>query len=170
MEIIARLVDHGDILSDLILEKLGGMVAHAELFTEAGTVIGAYAEGGVQERPLDYDHGKFRTEILIALPTDADTVAKVDHFMRAPEVMHEPYDYLGLLDFTEHFDFHQQHKVFCSALLVDALRWTNYFPHPLPISAHKVYPVLLQQMLLCRPDAKIITRDDPIFKAHIAGT
>jgi hypothetical protein len=169
-EILVRFVDHGDLLSDAIRREMGGMVAHAEAIMLGGTVIGAYALGGVQERPLDYDHGKFRTEILIALPTDTDTVTKFEHYLRAPEVLGEKYDYFGLADFIEHFDFHHHHKVFCSALITDALRGSLYFPHPLPIPAHKVHPVLLQQMVLCRPDARIITRDHYIFKVHIAGT
>jgi hypothetical protein len=167
-EIMIRFVNHGDGLSDAIIDEMGGMVAHAEAVMKGGTVIGAYAEGGVQERPLDYDHGKFKTEIIIALPTDADTVAKFEHYMRA--VIGEPYDYTGLADFIEHFDVHRIHRIFCSALVDDALRGCMYFPHPLPIPAHKVPPVMLQQMVLCRPDARIITREDPIFKAHIAGT
>ena len=130
-----------------------------------GKVIGAFAEGGVQERPMDYDGGKFGTEILIALPCDDATEARFEHYLRA--VIGENYDFSGLAKFVEHFDFHLGHHVFCSALIDDALRGSDYFPHPLPIPAHEVNPRMLQQMVLCRPDAKIVTRDDPIFKAHI---
>lgn len=167
-EIYVRFVNHGDGLSDAILLEIGGMVAHAEAIVRGGTIIGAFAEGGVQERPLNYDGGKFKYEIIAALPTDDETAAKFEHYLRS--VIGEPYDYTGLAGFVEHFDLHREHHIFCSALIDDALRGCLYFPRPLPIPAHKVSPVMLQQMVFVRPDIRIVTRDDPAFKAHIAGT
>jgi hypothetical protein len=90
--------------------------------------------------------------------------------VNAPEVFGEKYDYFGLGDFVQLFgDWHQGHKVFCSALITDAARGSGIFIHPLPIHAHGVSPLMLQQMTLCRDDAQIITRDDPIFKAHVSA-
>jgi hypothetical protein len=43
------------------------------------------------------------------------------------------------------------------------------FKHALPIHAHGVSPVMLQQMALARDDSIIITRDDQIFKRHISA-
>ena len=171
--VIWRFVAHDDEITDLIIKatcKTGGQVAHAEGLMRGGTIIGAFAEGGVQERPLDYDGGKFQFEAFIAIPVSAETQAVFEHYLRSPEVFHEPYDYFGLGDFVQMIgDWHESHKVFCSALIVDAARWEDrIFKHKLPIHAHGVSPVMLEEMVRCRDDSIIITRDDPIFLAHIA--
>jgi hypothetical protein len=171
--VIWRFVAHDDEITRLIIAstcKTGGQVAHAEAIMRGGTIIGAFAEGGVQERAMDYDGGKFQFEQLIAIPVSADVQAKFEHYLRAPEVFGEKYDYFGLGDFVQLFgDWHQGHKVFCSALITDAARGSGIFIHRLPIHAHGVSPLMLQQMTLCRDDALIITRDDPIFKAHVSA-
>lgn len=167
--IIIRLVDHDDPLSKAILLNIGGEIAHAEAIMRGGTVIGAFAEGGVQERPLNYDGGKFKKEMLLALPADDEMTAKFEHYLRSPEVIGEPYDYSGIANFIHPgIDLHKKHHVFCSALIHDDLRWISWLPNPLPISGHYVTPILLQQELLARPDVKMIERNDPIFIKHIA--
>lgn len=171
--VLWRFVAHDDEITRLIIKatcKTGGQVAHAEAIMRGGTIIGAFAEGGVQERRLDYDGGKFAFEQLIAIPVTAEIQAAFEHYMRSPEVMGEKYDYFGLFDFVQLIgDWHSGHKVFCSALVTDATRYVGIFKHPLPIHAHGVSPVMLQQMALARDDAKIVTRDDPVFIAHIAA-
>ena len=171
MDIIISLVDHDDVLSRSILLKTGGQYAHAEAITPQGTVIGAFALGGVQERPIDYDGGKFLRKLFLLLPTDDATAAAFYHYLRAPTVMGEPYAYKDVIKIASPIPFsdHERHHVFCSALMVDALRGSGYFPHPLPIPAHDVYPVMLQQMLLCRPDVRPVLRTDPEFISHISG-
>ena len=164
--IIIRLVRHDDPLSWAIIQNIGGEVAHAEAIMKGGTVIAAFAEGGVQERPMDYDGGKFVKEILFALPADDDMTARFEHYGRA--CIGESYDFTGLTEFIHlGVDMHAKHHVFCSALVQDMLRGCLFFSSPLPIPAHYVSPVLLQQELLVRPDVKVITRDDPVFIAHI---
>ncbi len=161
-----RLVNHGDGLSDAILLETGGLVAHAETIMPGGTIIGAFAEGGVQERPLDYDGGVYKYEVLVALPMDGQMSAAFHHYLRS--CIGEPYDYMGLAKFVEHFDLHRRHMVFCSALVQDALRGCSYFPRPLPIPAHESSPRILHQTLFGRPDIRVITRSDPLFVAHIS--
>lgn len=171
--VIWRFVAHGDEITRLIIAatcKTGGQVAHAEAIMRGGTIIGAFAEGGVQERRLDYDGGKFAFEQLISIPVTAEVQAKFEHYMRSPNVMGEKYDYFGLFDFVQLIgDWHASHKVFCSALVTDAARYVGIFKHPLPIHAHGVSPIMLQQMALARDDAQIVTRDSDIFKAHISA-
>ena len=176
--IIIRLVRHNDLLSDAIVADCYGdwtpweaskEIAHAEAVMLGGTVIGAYAEGGVQERPLDYDHGNFKYEEFVGLPADADMTAKLEHYLRSPEVLGEKYDYTGLFEFAElAIEGHLRHHVFCSALVDDALRGCGYFPRPLPVPAHKINPLFLKQMLYARPDIVIMDRTSPVFLAHIA--
>ena len=81
--IIIRLVRHDDPLSWAIIQNTGGEVAHAEAIMKGGTVVGAFAEGGVQERRLDYDGGKFVKEILFSLPADDAMSAAFEHYGRA---------------------------------------------------------------------------------------
>ena len=172
--IIIRLVCHDDLLSAAIVRDIygelttsGNEIAHAEAVMWGGTVIGAYAEGGVQERKLDYDGGRFKHEVLIRLPVDDDMAAKFEHYLRA--VVGEPYDYTGLFEFAElALAGHISHHVFCSALIDCALRGCGYFPRPLPVPAHKINPLFLQQMLYVRPDIMMISRTDLSFLAHIA--
>jgi hypothetical protein len=166
MSIIISLVDHDDVLSRSILVRTGGEYAHAEAITPQGTIIGAFALGGVQERPIDYDGGKFLRKLFLLLPTDDATSAAFHHYLRA--CLGEPYAFRDIAGFVSPFDLHEAHRVFCSALMVDALRGSSYFPHPLPIPAHCVYPVLLQQMLLVRPDVRPVLRTDPEFVSHIS--
>jgi hypothetical protein len=170
--VVWRFVAHDDEITRLIIAstcKTGGQVAHAEAVMRGGTIIGAFAEGGVQERALNYDGGKFQFEALVAIPVSAETQAVFEHYLRSPEVLGEPYDYFGLGDFVQMIgDWHQGHKVFCSALITDAARGAGIFKHPLPIYAHGISPIMLEQMTLCRDDSIIITRDDLIFKAHIS--
>ncbi len=164
--IIIRLVCHDDPLSAAIILEIGGVVAHAEAIVPGGTIIGAFAEGGVQERTLDYDGGKLKHEVLIGLPVSAELEAAFYHYLRA--CVGEPYDFTGLAKFIEHFDFHRKHMVFCSALMQDALRGCLYLPRPLPIPAHETSPRILHQMLFSRPDIQILTRDDPLFVSHVS--
>ena len=163
--IIVHLVLHDDPLSKAILIRTGGRFAHAEALTPEGTLIGAFAEGGVQERPLDYGTEKIVDEAWVACPADDDTSARFYHYLRAPEVMGEPYAYTDIAGFQLPFDLPHHHAVFCSALIVDAFRGCLWFPRPLPIPAHNVSPNMLNQMLYARPDIKIITRTSPEFLA-----
>ena len=170
--IIIRLVRHDDPLSDAIILNIGGEVAHAEAIMTGGTVIGAFAEGGVQERPLDYDGGKFKKEILLALLVDDAMTIAFEHYLRSPQVLGEGYDYAGIVNFIHlGFDSHGKHRVFCSALIHDDLRWIGFFPRPLPIPGHYINPLMLQQELLCQPEDRVrsITRGDPVYLKHIAG-
>jgi hypothetical protein len=165
---IIRLVCHDDPLSWAILKNIGGVIAHAEAVMKGGTVIGAFAEGGVQERPLDYDSGKFVREILFELPTDDAMNAAFEHYLRAPEVMSEPYDYAGVANFVHlGVDFHTKHHVFCSALIHDDLRWVKWWPRPMPIPGHYVTPIVLHQQLLADQRTRVITRDDSAFIAQV---
>ena len=165
--IIIHLVDHDNLLSQAIKLYKKGRFAHAEAFTPQGTIIGAFAIGGVQERPLDYGTEKILDEVWLALKADDDMSAKFYHYLRSPEVMGEKYAYTDIVGFLEPFKLPHWHAVFCSALIDDALRWVGWFPRPLPIAAHDVDPTTLHQMLYCQDEdrVKIITRQSPEFLA-----
>jgi hypothetical protein len=174
--VVVRLVNHGDGLSKAIISEQGGMIAHAEVpMPGTQTVIGAYAEHGVIERPLNYDDGKFEYETFVLLEVEDAVADAFHHYLRAVAAKKEPYDFPGLIDYVQFLDLHKKHWVFCSALVVDAMRLNRgavtddtprIFPRGLPKPAHFVSPVWLQQMLYARPDIKIISRDSPEFIAH----
>jgi uncharacterized protein YycO len=171
---ILRGVRHKDKLSDLIIMNTGGVLAHFEGIMEGGTVIGAFAEGGVQERPLNYDGGIFAVEILFELPASDEMNTKFEHYLRA--CVGEPYDYSGIVNFIHPgADLHSRHHVVCSALIQAALRGIGgdehapkWWSREMPIDAHYVTPLILHQELLADQRTRIITRDDPVFLAHIA--
>lgn len=167
INLIIRLVTHPDPLSDAILMTIGGTVAHAELILRGGTTVGAFALGGVQERPWDYDSGIFRKEILVALDVDADMAAKAEHYARA--CIGEPYDFTGLLEFAQiKIPGHIPHHVFCSAFVDDVLRGCEFFERPLPIPARDINPRMLHQMLFVLRNLRIVTRDDPEFVEYVS--
>jgi len=139
--------------------------SHVEAVTTDGKYLGAHTEG-VEARPMDWDAGKFAKEQFMLLPaTDAQT-AKWQHYLRA--VIGEPYDFGAIAAFVSHFDMRQKHHVICSALQTLALRWCEYFPRNLEIPAHRISVRDLRLGLRMRPDTRVITKDDPIFAAHIA--
>ena len=160
--IIVRLVLHNDLLSKGIIFRTNGEYAHAEAITPQGTIIGSYAEGGVQERPLDYDKGNYEKELLLLLNATSEQSDKFYHYLRAPEVLGEKYGFIDILGFASGLHIHIPHEVICSALITLSLRGCDWLPRSLPMAAHTVSPALLHQMLFARAidDFKIITRDE----------
>lgn len=168
--IILRFVRHDDLLTKAILLQTGGQFAHAEALTPENTYIGAYAEGGVQERPRLYDAGRFEEEQFLLLVADSAASAKFYHYLRDPNVLGEKYGFADIVEFVTHLRTHQGHHVVCSALQALALRACEYLPRPLPLAAHEISPVILQLGLLMRPDVREITSSDPWLIAHIKPT
>lgn len=161
--IIVRFVRHDDILSDMIIEKTGGQHSHAESLTPEGTIIGAYAEGltplsisqgGVRERPANYDGGKFVCERYLALPADSDTTNRYYHYLRA--CIGEPYGFFDLSSFVlpdivASQGVHIKHHVFCSMLVMLALRGCGWLPNLLSVPAHFISPRDAELVISSRP-------------------
>ena len=176
MTIYVRLVRHDDPLSWAIIQNIGGVVAHAEAIMKGGTVVGAFAEGGVQERPLDYDGGKFLKEIIFELPAPPEMSDRFEHYMRA--IKGEPYDFSGIMDSLHlGYDFHAKKHLFCSAAVHDALRGLgdgrdesmHYYSRATPMGGHYVTPIVLHQQMEVDARTRIVERTDPAFVAHIAS-
>jgi hypothetical protein len=169
--IILRFVRHNDLCSDIIIRGVGGSYSHVEAVTPDGRYLGAFGEGykdipaGVSARPMDYDAGKWADEKFMLLPADDSMSGVFYHYLRA--CIGEPYDWGGLSVFTHVGDLHMEHHVFCSAFMTDGLRGCLYFPTSLPIRAHDVSPRDLDLGLTMRPDTRVITPDDPVFRSHI---
>lgn len=141
--------------------------SHVEAVTTDGKYLGAHTEG-VAARPMDWDAEKFQRELFLALPATDDQTAKWMHYLRA--CIGEAYGYAAIFGFITHFDLNEHHTTICSGLQTLACRWCNVLPRPLPVPAHRVSVRDLRLGLMMRPDLIEITPDDPLFKAHIAGT
>jgi hypothetical protein len=143
--------------------------SHVEALTPDGYYIGAHSTG-VEKRPMNYDAGAvgLREKFVLLTVTD-EQAAKFYHYLNAPEVLGERYDFWAILGFVLRFNINKAHTVVCSALMTLALRWILFFPYPLPVFAHKI-SVRDLDLMLDRPDVRVIQKNGPEFTAHIAGT
>ena len=167
--VIARFVHVKSTITDMILfQSSGGQYSHVELVTDDGKYIGAHV-AGVEARPMDYDAGTFERELFMLLPMRAEAAAKCLHYMRAVADKHEGYNLLSILGFTTHFDLTKPGTTICSALVLLALRWCEYFPRPFTIPAHRLSVRDLFIVLMGRPDMEVIEKTDPRFTAYVSA-
>ena len=140
--------------------------SHVEALTPDGFYIGAHSTG-VEKRPLGYDAGaaELREQFLLLEVTD-DQARTFYHYLNSPEVIGEPYGFWDILGFVFYFNAHKRHTVVCSALQTLALRACGFFPHPLPMFAHKISVGMLE-LMLDRPDVRPIEGNRPEFLTHV---
>jgi hypothetical protein len=143
-----RFVTAQDLVSDAIRFAEDFPYSHVEAVTPAGTFLGAHADGGVLDRPNDYDKGKFSAEHFVTIIVDQLTQDKFYAYLQGK--IGTPYDYQAILGFASRFDLHKTGAVICSALQTLALRACLYFPYPLAVPAHEVSPRDLALMLSTR--------------------
>lgn len=166
--IILRFVYDPGLVTKLITfdsDEPGGF-CHVEAVMPGGTYLGAHVTG-VAARSMNYDAGKFTREKFVLLPATVGQTEKWAHYLRA--TIGEPYDFAAIAGFVSHLDLRQKHHVICSALQTLALRWCEYLPVPLPVPAHRVSVRDLELGLAMRPDAREISKDDPVFIGHISA-
>lgn len=113
--------------------------SHVEAVTPDGTYLGAHFDGGVMDRPADYDKATMTNELFVELDTDLSQTNAFYAFLRGK--IGSPYDWKSILDFIDPFqDHHDSQHVICSALQTLALRSCGWFPAPLPVPAHQISP------------------------------
>src|SRR5690242_9104371 len=102
MPITLRFVTADNLASALIRRVSRGPVSHVEFIAPDGqTVIGAFDDLGVAERPIDYE--TVTKDIRIAIETDkADAV-----YSSARALVGEPYDWKGVFGFLADEDTHE---------------------------------------------------------------
>jgi hypothetical protein len=144
-----RFVTQGDLVSRGIRFAEDFAFSHVEAVTPTGTYLGAHADGGVLDRPNDYDKGKFTAEKFVTL-TDAAPGADAAFYAYLNSKLNEPYDYKAIFGFVSRLDLHTTGTVICSALQTLALRTCTYFPFPLAVRAHETSPRDLGMMLSVR--------------------
>lgn len=144
-----RFVTAQDAVSDGIRFAEDFAYSHVEAVTPWGTYLGAHADGGVLDRPHDYDKGQFTAEKFVDL-VDAPPAREAPFYAFLKGKIGTPYDYEAILGFVSRFDLHQAGHVICSALQAIALRRCGYFANPLAAPAHEVSPRDLALMLSAR--------------------
>lgn len=63
--------------------QYGFWASHVEAVMPEGTLLGAHAEGGVMNRPCDYDAGQWTRQEFVDFPATADQTDGFHCFMRA---------------------------------------------------------------------------------------
>lgn len=119
--------------------------SHVEAVTPDGTYLGAHYDGGVMERPSNYDAASMTNQVFIDLDADLSQTNAFYAYLRGK--LGAPYDWKSILDFIDPFhNLHDSQHVICSALQTLALRTCGWFPAPLPVPAHQISP---RDLLLC---------------------
>jgi hypothetical protein len=144
-----RFVTAHDLVSDAIRFAEDFAYSHVEAATPWGTYLGAHADGGVRDRPSDYDKGQFSAEKFVTV-TDAPSALEAPFYAFLKSKIGTPYDYEAIFGFASRLDLHQTAHVICSALQAIALRNVRYFANPLAAPAHEVSPRDLALMLSAR--------------------
>ncbi|HEX4041777.1 MAG TPA: hypothetical protein VHY10_08765 [Xanthobacteraceae bacterium] len=144
-----RFVTANDVVSDAIRFAEDFPYSHVEAVTPWGTYLGAHADGGVLDRPNDYDKGSFAAEKFVLL-NDTPPGAEASFYAFLKAKIGTPYDYEAILGFVSRLDLHKTGDVICSALQAQALRGCRYFPFPIAVHSHEVSPRDLALMLSAR--------------------
>jgi hypothetical protein len=128
--------------------------SHAECVTPAGTRIGEFGFGGMQERPFNYDtkdvallpKGKTsealplgnRCEIIVPLEVSQEQSDKFYKMARAS--LGQGYDWSAIPGFALSGHHHKVGRAVCSAKMFLLLRAVNYFKWPVSVPAHLINP------------------------------
>lgn len=132
---------------------------HVEAVMPDGKYIGAYHEG-VGIRDPGYDDSTWSHQLFLDLPcTEAQQRAHEAYLRKR---IGTPYDWMSIVGFVAHMDFHSTHHLICSALAHMSLRQPEapYFPYPLAIPAHQTSPAILAIVL-----SGIVRVGDPEVRA-----
>lgn len=57
-------------ISKAICDETRSEICHVDIMTPVGTLIGAHASGGIQERPTDYEAWGLRIRVTLDVPDD----------------------------------------------------------------------------------------------------
>lgn len=111
--------------------------SHVEMLSRDGAhYIGAHIEDGIQARPIGYDAGQFKAELLLDLGPEGDDAA----FAYMESKIGTPYDWTSIIDFLLPINWHQYNHLICSAFGLITLRKKQFFPKPVAWPAHMTSP------------------------------
>lgn len=137
--ITIRFVTGDDIVSNGIRAfEYGFWATHAEALMPDGTLLGAHAEGGVQARLHDYDHGQFTREEYVSLPASPEQTDAFHAFLRSQ--IGKPYDFEAIAGIVAERDWQAPDSWFCSELQAAALSKCGWFATELATEFNHVTP------------------------------
>lgn len=117
--------------------------SHVDAVTDNG-YLGAHADGGVLERPFDYDKGSWTAQAFWSLSCSDLGLESWQAYLRGR--IGRPYDFAAILGFVLRDGLHDKLHVICSALQTMALREIGVFGFPLAVPAHETSPRDLAMM------------------------
>lgn len=140
---IIRFVQGSEIFSQLIVAQektaMPFTPSHVEAVTPDGAFyLGSLVDGGVQKRPVGYDTGTIKHELLLTLPVTPEQDTAFWAFL--DNNIGEPYDSAAIFGFVIPVHEHLLNHAICSALITLALRACVWFPFPLAAPAHLIDP------------------------------
>jgi hypothetical protein len=118
--------------------EYGFWASHTEALMPEGTLLGAHVDGGVMERPRDYDKGQYTKDIVVSIPTPQDMADKFHAFLRSQ--IGKPYDVEAILAFVARRDWQSPDAWFCSELQAAALVACGWFASPLATEFNHITP------------------------------
>lgn len=118
--------------------EYGFWASHAEVVMPEGTLLGAHYDGGVQNRPGDYDAGKFTRELIVPLSVEQSVADKFHAFLR--DQLGKPYDTTAILAMLVQRTWTDPDSWFCSELVAAALMHCGWFSSSLAISVDHITP------------------------------
>jgi hypothetical protein len=137
-----RFVEHPGIFTDLCgIVQYGVKYTHVDAKTSEGTYLGALLLGGVQERKLDYDGGKFTHETFVHLNMTPEQETKF--FARLRSHVGQPYDPIAILYFFGPFSSHNWHDPGaweCTSYIADGLIFCGWLPENKVVPACRMTP------------------------------
>jgi hypothetical protein len=137
--ITVRFVEGETLVTEaIVLAEYGFWAAHVEAVMPDGTVLGAYADGGVQIRPRDYDKSKFQRELLVNIDVEDVVTDRFYAFLR--KQLGKPYDVEAILAFVSGRDWQRDDSWFCSELQAAALVDCGWFAAPLATEFNHITP------------------------------
>lgn len=99
--------------------QYGFWCSHVEAVMPEGTLLGAHADGGVQNRAVDYDAREWTRQEFVDLPADAEQTDGFYCLMRAE--IGKPYDLTAIAAFVARRSWQEPDSWFCSELVMAML-------------------------------------------------
>jgi hypothetical protein len=123
--------------------------SHVEALTPDGKFyLGAHISGGVMKRPIGYDDGQNRYQLLLTLTATPEQEQLFHDYLA--KFVGEPYDWRAIIGFVLPRHEHDVGHAICSALITLALRHCRWFEYPLAAPAHLIDPRDLLLMVSAR--------------------
>lgn len=151
MPIILRFVASKGASSAVIRWAENYEYSHVEAVTPNGNYLGALFDGGVAERPSNYDAGEWTAQAFWTYPADTTETNAWVTWLRSK--IGVPYDWEAIVGFAVRESLHERQHIICSALQSGALTlpvnilrsvvvpWHEMSPRDLAIACSALVPL-----------------------------